>query len=447
MDSQFSAEPHTNKIVFCPCASLSNSNEVLNNLEKVYKSIQYGRINESDTACKYDPNFVDFQFENGVLLKEDGNYVTVLLSSDLCFVGIDSVNATLAEKSPDFLERKEYPIYMAFYEWINYFKAIAGTTLHTKKVVEEFSDYVMRNPIVDQMMFPRTKQGMLDMLTSQNNLFNRLIHEFQSRTDFFIESPVEAVWKDRGYFHINNGIDRICFFLTLGLQFVPAKITKQDYYRWLNKEKLDKCISYAKTNHVVAAYAPIPHPNFYFFPAYRDIGGHKRIQKIAEFLMYNHISIKGKKVLDAGSYYCYLSQFFARIGAEVTAVEFNPTSSEFGKLLNELLYCSNIQSICTGIDNIDTSERFSFTIMLTVLYWHLNTPLGLQILHNVDLVTENFLLWESGDEPESEIQFILENSSFNKYIKISETIGTGKVRELGVFCKEHVQLDCPDWIF
>ena len=74
--------------------------------------------------------------------------------------------------------------------------------------------------------------------------------------------------------------------------------------------------------------------------------------------------------------------------------------------------------------------------MLTVLYWHMDTPLGIKLIKAVDHMTKKFLLWESGDEPEREKHFIFSHSSFHTYEKICETVGTGKLRELGIFTKQ-----------
>lgn len=426
------------KILFNPCHSLERANPSLKKMGNLYIKIQDGQLKETDDVCTYTQDLLDFQFSNGVILKEFQDYVVTLLPVDLCFYGnshIENENA-----SPDVVERRGKPIYMSSYELINFFRAVAGVLPDSTKAVNAFSDYVMRNESVYSKMFPRTKQGMADMLTNRSNLFYGMLRELQNGNEFFINAPVEAVWNEEGYFNINDGQHRVCFFLTMGFSHVPAKMSRADYEKWINREKAIECISFAKKNHIVAAYAPIPHPNFYFFPSHRDVGGHTRIQKISQFLMNNHIPIRGKSVLDAGSYFCYLSQFFARLGANVTAVEFDPTSSKFGQLLNELLYCSSVKSMCLGLDNLDTSQTFSFTIMLTVLYWYLDKPMGMQILKNIDSVTEDFLIWESGDRPTEEIEFILKNSSFKKYIKISETTGTGKIRELGIFYREHIEL-------
>jgi hypothetical protein len=69
------------------------------------------------------------------------------------------------------------------------------------------------------------------------------------------------------------------------------------------------------------------------------------------------------------------------------------------------------------------------------LYPLLGENAGLEILRKIDRLTCGMLIWESGDKPEEERDFILSNTSFGRYEKLSATYGTGKVRELGVFFK------------
>lgn len=439
------------KIIYNIFPGMEHVSEEIFEFKRTYGDILGGFISEQNFFCKYNDQWVNAIFEDGALIRDDGEYVVAYLPFDLCAAPSKEylykmLGNQIMDASPDMAERFDQPIYMAAYEQCNLFRAFFGTLKHRSKVIDVFVDFWKRNRFLYRETFPRTREGREELLINRSNTFWGMFRSFQQNgMDFFIQCPLEVCWNEKGYFNIVDGTHRIAFFLAIGLHSAPARILKRDYEEWINREKLVKCIDYVQKIHIPAAYAPIPHPNFYFFPTYRDLGGVIRLQIIEEVLMFNHIKVKGKKVLDAGSNYCYLSQNFTRMGAEVTAVEYNPNISEFGRLLNELLYCSNIKSVCCGLDEINTAERFSFTVMLTVLYPYMNQPLGLKILQNIDIVTEDFLIWESGKHPEEEIRFILENSSFDKYLKLSETFGTGKLREMGIFCKKHVQMKLPEW--
>lgn len=436
------------KIVYTLFPGIRHPNNDIDALKNAYQKIKEGIVKESDYFCEYSTELLDLQFEDGSMIHKANDEIVAMVPVELCCLLNDlAMFKTTPQDSPDYYERRGYPMFMSCFEIVNFFKAVFGQQIPVSEATNAFVNYWAQNSSPGTDTFPRTKEGAQDLLINRNNVFWGMYRAFQqSGLGFFEENPIDVVWNDGGYFNVTDGQHRTCFMLALGFSFIPARMSKKDYQRWVNKDKLAPCLSFIKEKHIACAYAPIPHPNFRFFPAYRDIGGNTRLQKIGEFLVYNHIQFKGKRVLDAGSYYCYLSQFFARLGAQVTAVEYNPDSSEFGRRLNELLHCSSIESVCCGLDAMDTTKRFSFTIMLTVLYPYIDEPLGLKIIQNVDVVTENFLIWESGDYPEKEIQFIQKNSGFSKYIKICETYGTGKIREIGVFYKQHVDLELQPWI-
>ena len=94
---------------------------------------------------------------------------------------------------------------------------------------------------------------------------------------------------------------------------------------------------------------------------------------------------------------------------------------------------TDLRTLNIGIQEMDENEFYDVTILLTVLYWHFDTDLGLKLMEKIDKLTKGILLWESGDEPEREKQWIFDHSSFNAYEKIGDTFGTQKLREMGVF--------------
>jgi hypothetical protein len=110
-------------------------------------------------------------------------------------------------------------------------------------------------------------------------------------------------------------------------------------------------------------------------------------------------------------------------------------SYEIAKRLNKLLYCPSITPLLGEFNDVKLDGKFHITNLLTVFYPLVNTKAGEEFLKKVDDVTDEMIIWESGDEPQKEIEYILNHTSFTVYEKITETYGTGKVRELGAFRK------------
>lgn len=433
------------KIIYRPCSGSLPAQSELMSAEDNYERLLSGRgVSEALTFVKYLGQFHEKRLFDDSIIHEDDRSVTVYLPTDLCFTNtkecVRSLGLWEPVKDSILLESLDLPVYMGYYSTVYFFRACMGTTPNVRAAIKAYEDWIADTPI--SMWNVSTAH---ERVVERMQVYNGLESVCKMGDGFFRAHPVQVEWNPKGYFNIVDGHHRTCFYVAKGIPLIPAVMSKEDHEKWIHWDALKKCLDFISGKNMLAAYAPIPHPNFYQFPTYRDVGGHTRIQMIAEFLALNRISFQGRTVLDAGAYYCYLSQFFARLGAKVTAVEYDRESHEFAKLLNELLYCGDIDCICGGLEDLDTSRRFSVTIMLTVLYPYVGTALGRKILGNIDAVTEDLLLWESGDQPEEEIQYILKHSTFEHYLKISETVGTSKIRELGVFYRDHVHLEKPYW--
>lgn len=440
------------KIIYRPCSgNIPNFGE-LKISEENYNSLISGDITENAAFVKYFNQMDERRFVNNAVIHFGEDSVIVYIPTDICFTTTKKQLERehlwhMMENIQQVTSRIDLPIYMGWYEVVHFFRACMGIEPATWTAVAAYEEWVRINPTTRWNLYPRDNDPIKSRILERLLVYNGLESVYLSGGKFFESHPISAEWNPRGYFNIVDGCHRVCFYIAKGISQIPAVMSKKDYDSWLHLKSLAKCFDFIKGKNMLAAYAPIPHPNFYQFPTYRDVGGYTRIQKISEFLCYNQIQLNNRNILDAGAYYCYLSQFFARLGANVTAIEYAPESHQFAKLLNELLYCSNINCICTGLDDFDLSQRFSITIMLTVLYPYMGSELGLTILKNIDIVTQDLLIWESGDQPQKEIQYILENSSFTNYMKLSETIGTAKIRELGVFYRDHIPLTKPYWCY
>ena len=250
------------------------------------------------------------------------------------------------------------------------------------------------------------------------------------------ESLPKVYWDEKGHFIVQESLRYVIYNIVKSYSKVLCTVSKEDYEKWINRDKIEVCFDAINEGNLSFVYTPIPHPAFFDFPCKREECGKTRLITICEYLYKNNIDIKDKIILDAGSYVCYFSQHMHRMEANVTAVEFDKTSYGLADNLNKLLYCGGINHINCGVQEIDRSVKYDITYLLTVLYWHLHTELAIEIIKAIDSVTNGILFWESGDEIEFEKNWIMEQSTFNHYEKICNTFGTGKFRELGVFSRK-----------
>ncbi len=425
------------KIIYKMSANNGYQSEYAQNLFDVYEKIVEGSIDESTVAFEYDDNFKNVYFEESGIIKKTEDEVVVYLPVELCY-GHIAANHPLSEveqqNNPDVKASINQPILFAEKWIIDLFRGFEGYE-KVGSAIQEFKKYLYRNPW-RYYSFPRTKQGIDDLLTNRYTVFVQMNQLLNKGMEFFENTPIEVEWNSKGYFNLLDGTHRVCFFVAKGLTKVPARMRRDDYESWKNESKLKQCVEFLQKNECLPAYTPIPHPHFYNYPTYRDMAGIPRRQYLFEYLKKRNIDMRQAKVLEIGSYFSYFAQIFYKMGADVTTVELLENSFELGRLFNELLYCDGIKTLLGDIEEIDLPETYDITVMLTVVYPYIGTEKGRNILRKIDKATGKLLLWESGDEPQKEIEFIMKESSFDGYEKIAETYGTGKIRELGAFYKE-----------
>ncbi len=187
-------------------------------------------------------------------------------------------------------------------------------------------------------------------------------------------------------------------------------------------------------NDITHLYTPIPVADFYKIPSKREMGGIIRARELSSWIVRNNIKVQGTKVLDAGAYLGFFAQLFSNMGASTVTVERNISNCNISNIINNIIG-SDVEIRHCSIEDIPESESYDISILLSVLYWHLGTELGLKIMEKINKVTTKYLFWESGDRIEFEKNFIFEHSDLKKYTRICNTYGNGKLRELGVFEK------------
>lgn len=402
----------------------------------VYEDILNGNISTNTYIEELSYKCQNIYFEDHAVVKDLGQEELVaMIPIELCHMGELEMPTNLYGQNEELEDNPNSLILQSQIKVINLFRAFEGSIYSRKKAFEEFRNYFFANP-GRYYSFPRTEQGFKDIVSNRYEVYSRMGQLLNKGMDFFINTPIEVKWNPNGFFNLEDGVHRVCFFIAKGLHRIPAKMKREDYKQWKNEYVLEKCIEYMKDMNCLPSYAPIPHPNFYDYPIRRDIAGEFRFQQICCYLYEKRINVQGLKVIDLGSYFSYFSQAFSRLGASVTTVEAYESSYEAGKLLNELLYCNNIQAFKGDINDFPENENYDIVIMLTVFYPQVGTSKGEITINKVNNLTKSMLLWESGGEPEKEIQYILDHTDFVRYEKISETYGTGLVREMGAFYKK-----------
>lgn len=399
------------KIIFNPPLYKKTENDYINKMVNAYLMVE-NTIDFDVEIPFYDPKYMDNRFEDASFINRIGDEVLAYIPTDMLFVKND-----------------EQHIYIKYAYLIECLRGIDGKNTDLsflKRYIEE--DYLTE-------LFDRRFDRPSDKLRYIQELYNcynmRLIYSM----NWFEKEPIKVEYVDNKFFVEKGDVFQIAFLITKGIIRIPALINEKDYLHWVNEGALSLTIQCSNMKNMLVSYTPLEHPFFFDFPAARDVCGSSRILHICKWLLEEGIEVKNKRVIDIGAYYGFFSRFFARLGAKVTLVEANERSFSFCNQFNRLMRMEDINMYCGEIENLEVRGEYDICLLLTVLYWHYKDTIGLRILNVVDKVTKEVLLWESGDQIEEEKEWIMNNSSFKHYEKIAETVGTGKIRELGVFRK------------
>jgi SAM-dependent methyltransferase len=150
---------------------------------------------------------------------------------------------------------------------------------------------------------------------------------------------------------------------------------------------------------------------------------------------------EGQRGLDIGCNMGYMCHMFQRQGFRMTGVDFDENHLKVAQALNEA-YRLDVDFFNCRFEQLESSGGYDIVIMLTVLYHTLNRSKSeaAGMVAKIDGLGPEALFWESGDQPEQEINFIRDNSGLTEYLPLGPTEATGKHRELGVFLRPSTAL-------
>jgi hypothetical protein len=271
-----------------------------------------------------------------------------------------------------------------------------------------------------------------ELIDNRYREFQFMSDELNKGLEFFINNPINVVWNERGYFNLLDGHHRAMFLYCAGIRFLPTKISAEDYSKWKNKQLAVECAKLITIQNRNEFYTPINNPYFLDKKALRDTVYKTRLDHILEFFSSHRFS--NYKIIDIGSNLGYYTQYFCKEGAIVTSLEPDPQHYDLSKILCKLLH-TNPTILEDKVQEFDATQKFDVAIFLTVFY-HFFDEIREGIIRNIDLMVNKFIIWESGDNAQMEIDYITKNSKFHYYKKIANTYGTAKIRELGIFSIE-----------
>lgn len=105
-----------------------------------------------------------------------------------------------------------------------------------------------------------------NVVRNRTDVYENMRASLDMDPDFFYRNAATAVWNENGYFNLTSGKHRCAFFVSQGYRYVPVKVPKADYQKFLeygSPESIRKSIVDGNRRHVDTK---IYHPWFYWYP-------------------------------------------------------------------------------------------------------------------------------------------------------------------------------------
>lgn len=267
-----------------------------------------------------------------------------------------------------------------------------------------------------------------DFLDDRINLLNFMQREFEETgLMFFWNAPAHAKYIiENSMFEIYDGHHRAVFLSWIGLNFIPIRINKNDYEKWINEFWAKECKNYLEKNEIKLLYTPILHPLFNDIPVETEKKG--ALVATSLNLFFNEKNLKDFTLLDLNANIGYYSRLFYRLGIKnIYAIEKRKILSDLFMLINRLAY----------IDNIKINEKFKNNCFDIVLICNDIIELDEDIVCEYIKNCKKYLVIELEKTNSSNIVkdkiFLLGNFKKNKII--NKNVKKGKQYEVIVYEK------------
>lgn len=276
----------------------------------------------------------------------------------------------------------------------------------------------------------------------------RFLQDFRRMTRSFRWNPfgrrpvISAIEHD--CLIVSQGVELCCLAKVFGKAWMKVSLPEEIEARWLTRDTRDLENVVARTSRKVF-YNPIDHP------AYRKARIARRdsvrLDRIRQLLGPLGPGLCG---LDIGCNMGYTSHHLQRQGFRMTGIDFDENHLAVARALNAT-YGLEVRFENCYFRQFEADGPFDVTVALTVLYHMFYRQEEQEIpeharmertaaLQKIDALTRHALIWESGPEPQREIDFICSNSGLREYHSLGLTRGTGKKRELGVFLRPGTEM-------
>lgn len=265
-----------------------------------------------------------------------------------------------------------------------------------------------------------------DFLADRKAVFDNYMSEFSNHgMAFFHNSPSHADYNaQESKFILSDGHHRACFLAAMNQNYIPIRMSKQDYCLWQNSSVVKECYQTFENAEMQKKYVPILNPDCRFLAN----KGENNISANASAIYgyFGKKDICNCEMLSINSDYSFFERIFFRLGlSKIYSVEKEPEITQVCKVINKLEYCDSIQ-MC---EEIPQEEYFDLVMCCNDKYIHDN-KLILKIIKLCKKYFVTYLLSSSQIKEQ-----IMKQGNFLCCNIIRKTLDNGVEMELVVFEK------------
>lgn len=266
--------------------------------------------------------------ENEWIVKHDAEYVWGYLNEEILFS--ESYENWKGDKTKLTGIEETYDRNIVLRKWyIALFDYLSGKDSDVERYFEVYAK-------------TKTEDEKKILLADRQHLYEIYNFEFNRGMGFFIETAPLVEWNEKGYFNLVGGHHRTIFLLIKGLKSYPVKMSKEDFNKWCNREKLGEMKELCKMQEKGVLNVPIPHPAFSNFWHIRENGSHTILESILEYLRDDNLTCMS--AIDISSMEGFLARIMGRAGiGRCTCIE--NENYNFVNCIFELLQISKIDLV------------------------------------------------------------------------------------------------------
>ncbi len=379
-----------NKILFIPLNSRYNfkAKEKMQLNYTRFEYEEYEKICEIPTyeeLVNNEPNI-----SNAVIYRND-KFVVAWISVNLIYTSCVLEHATDYGTPAELEEYANTPI-PGMKPYVQLFRYIAGqngeykTFLYLlKKLQNTFDDYTDKEFIGDRI---------------------ELYKEFQKQMNFglsqFISAAPECVWNKKGFFNLLDGMTRTTFLYSKGFQYVPVKMSVDDFNHWCNFNQFQIVKGHLKKNSYETLFR-VEHPGFTGIANKYETTNISELSAIQEY--FGKKKYNQKAFLEYSPFGGEIARYFLRMGAKAFVYVKNETEKEYVKSIFTLCHTDNAEILIfnEGFDSVDVAyivcdsfirEKFKSTVQREALLNSINEILiweaeALFISDDIKAITEH----------------------------------------------------------